>query len=127
MQFFTYYVFWPFVLGAGFIYLSIMGQSPWSFLIIWLVPWLTWPIGKYRRRMMNAAVEEFKKEAEKEGEVNALKGLALTLGPVFIMFMSAQIGAFSAPVYMEAVGIDIEAKLEEVAKRVERDRHQEAP
>lgn len=119
MQFFIFYVFWPFVLGAGFIYLSIMGMSPWSFLVIWMLPWLTWPIGKYRRRMMTAAVNELAKEAEEAGEVNGLKTLALTIGPVFIMFMSSQAGVMFAPIYMEAVGINVEAQLEQLQQETE--------
>ena len=119
MQFFIYYVFWPFVLGAGFIYLSIMGMDPWSFLIIWMLPWLTWPVGKYRRRMMTAAVNELAAEAEAAGEVPGLKTLALTIGPILIMFLSSQAGVMFAPIYMEAVGIDVPAQLERLQQETE--------
>jgi len=123
MQFFIYYVFWPFVLGAGFIYLSIMGMSPWSFVVIWMVPWLTWPIGKYRRRMMTTAVNELAKEAEKAGEVNGFKVLALTIGPTCIMFISSQVGLMCAPIYMEAVGINVEEQLERLEQETEAQNH----
>ena len=120
MQFFVYYVFWPFVLGAGFIFLSIMGESPWTFMAIWLLPWLTWPIGTYRRRQMNLFVEQFKKEADEEGGASMFKAFALALGPVFIMVLSGHLGAVVAPVYMEEMmNIDVRAQIEEVTKRAQ--------
>jgi hypothetical protein len=123
MQFFIYYVLWPFIGGAGFCYLGLMRpEFVWYYLIAWFLPWVAWPIGTRRRRHMDAIIEEFKTEAEKAGQVNFFAALSLAIGPPIIMVLAAMLGTHLAPVYMEEVlGIDVQTRIEEIQSSVESD------
>lgn len=125
MQFFVYYVFWPFMGGAGFIYTGLMHtEYMWYFLVGWFLPWIAWPIGTYRRRQMNALIDELEAEAEKTGEANAPGALALAIGPLLIMVLSGMLGSNLAPLLMEEVmGIDVQARIEEIQENVKREGH----
>ena len=120
MQFALYYVFWPFFGGAGFCYFGIMDHSfMWWFLAFWFLPWIIWPVGKYRRRYMLDQIEAATKEVKESGEGAAGKALALGLGPTIVMILAGILGTYFAPVYMEAVlGIDVQAHIEEIQKDV---------
>jgi hypothetical protein len=121
MQFALYYVLWPFIGGAGFIYIGLMiPEAMWWFLILWFLPWVTWPVGTYRRRYMNAQMEAFKAEAEKAGEVSAMPAIGLVVGPPMVMVLAAMIGTFLAPIYIEDVmGVDLQARVEQMQQEAE--------
>lgn len=122
MQFFLYYVFWPTVLGIIFSYTAIMGSADqtWTWLAIWYLPWLTWPIGKFRRRQMKIIVAEFEKESKQAGEVSAFAAASISMGPTLIMILSVWLGTAATPIYMEEVmGIDIQAQIKETQERVQ--------
>lgn len=123
MQFFLYYVFWPAVLGIGFSYTAVMHpDQTWTWLAVWFLPWLTWPIGTFRRRQMKMIMDEFEKESEKAGEINGWQAVAVSLGPTLIMFLSVWTATAVTPIYMEEVmHIDIQAQIEEAQARVQRD------
>lgn len=121
MQFFLYYVFWPTVLGIIFSYTAIMNPSQtWTWLAVWFLPWLTWPIGKFRRRQMKMIMVDFEKEAKQAGEINLIAAASLSMGPTLIMILSIWLGTLATPIYMEEVmNIDIQARIKETQQRVQ--------
>ena len=125
MQFFAYYVLWPFVGGSGFCYFGIMQPDfMWWFLGLWFLPWLTWPVGRYRRRYIDAIVESFKKDTDEAGEANTFAAMAIGLGPTAIMILSSLLGVTLTPIYMEEVlSIDVPARIEEIQERGKSHRH----
>ncbi len=125
MQFFLCYVFWPAILGVGFSYTAIMHPSQtWAWLAVWSLPWLTWPIGKLRRRQMKMAMDDFEKEAERAGKISTLAAISLSLGPTLVVFLSVWLGILATPIYMEEVmHIDIQAQIEEAQARVQGSQH----
>ena len=116
MQLFVYYVFWPFVGTSGAMYLGLMDPgTEWVFFIGWFLPWVFWPVGRYRRRYARSLVAAFETEVEEGVHPGALQGFAIGMGPTILMILSGMIGTIVTPTYMEEVmGIDVQAKIEEL-------------
>ncbi len=121
MPFFVYYVLCPAMLGVGFYFTALEAPSLTLPLVVaWWLLWVFWPFGTARRQYMKDRLEELTQEAGK-GRMNVRPyGVLLAFGPVLVLFLAFQVGMAMAPVYMEAVlGIDVEARLEEMEKSVE--------
>jgi hypothetical protein len=124
-EFALYYVIWPFLAGAGTIYLSLFHQEWFYYYVIgWTFIWVIWPIGFYRRRYMGRILETLKAEAEEADEApSALPFFVIPL----LMFLALWAGLQVTPLLLEEAGVDVTARLEEIRQDVERKRHPEAP
>jgi hypothetical protein len=111
LQFFFYYVFWSFVLGFGSTYNQIMAPDfYWYFLLGWLGLWLIPPLGTLRRRFQAQLGLELRKE-QKAGQ-DTISPLFANLALAMVMLLAMIVGGCTAPTYLEAMDVDVGAKLE---------------